>query len=155
MSRHVAIVVLAAQVLVGCDDGDDGEPPIFPADYAATYQEVRSCRFSLEHDLTRMRVLASPDALAPYQARTAPFPTGAIVLKEQFDSTDTTCAGPILHFTVMQKLEVGSSPATLDWSWQKVSVDHHTLSTDIERCTRCHTSCGEPPEGHDGTCAVP
>jgi hypothetical protein len=154
MSRRAALATLAASVLLACG-GDDGEPPIFPEDYAATYQEVRNCRFSLDHDLTRMRVLVSPDAVAIYQTRSAPFPTGAIVLKEQYDSQDMTCTGPLLHFTVMQKLDVGSSPETLDWTWQQVSADHHTQATDIMRCTRCHTGCGKPPVGHDGTCAMP
>jgi hypothetical protein len=36
-----------------------------------------------------------------------------------------------------------------------VSADGKIMETDIERCTRCHTGCGKPPEGHDGTCAVP
>ena len=145
---------LAAHALLACSGGE-GEAPVFPEDYATTYQEVRNCRFSLEHDLTRMRVLASPEALAIYQGRTGPFPAGAIVLKEQFDSADMSCSGPILHYTVMEKLAPGSSPATLDWSWQKVSKDHVTMTTEITRCVQCHTGCGDAPEGHDGTCAVP
>jgi hypothetical protein len=151
-SRRAALALLLAGLLAAC--GDEGEPPLFPEDYAATYQEVRDCRFSLEHDLTRMRVLAAPDAMAVYQARNAPFPTGAVVLKPQYDSTDMTCS-EILYFTVMQKLEPGSSPDTLDWAWQKVSPDGKVMETDIERCIRCHTGCGKPPEGHDGTCATP
>ena len=163
MGRHAASRILIAHALLagagagagaGCGGGD-GEPPIFPEDYAATYQEVRNCRFSLEHDLTRMRVLAAPDALMPYQARDAPFPTGAIVLKEQYDSTDMTCSGPLLHFTVMQKLAPGSSPETLDWTWQKVDAEHRTMETEIMRCVSCHDHCGNAPEGHDGTCAMP
>jgi hypothetical protein len=156
MVLRAGVVLLAARALIACgDDGGDGEPPVFPADYAATYQEVRNCRFSLEHDLTRMRILASPEALTPYRMRNAPFPTGAIVLKEQYDSADLDCTGRLLHFTVMQKLEPGSSPDTLDWTWQKVSADHKIMTTDIKRCTNCHTNCGKPPEGYEGTCAVP
>jgi hypothetical protein len=103
----------------------------------------------------RIRVVASPDAVTPNRGRTAAFPTGAIVLKEQYHDSDTTCAGPIVDFTVMQKLDVGSSPETLDWHWQKVDTNLRTIETDIMRCTRCHTSCGVAPEGYDGTCAVP
>ncbi|MGE5307422.1 MAG: cytochrome P460 family protein, partial [Hyphomicrobiales bacterium] len=139
----------------GKTDGNTSGPPVFPADYAATYQQVRNCRLSLEHDLMYIRVLASPDALAAYNGRTAPFPTGAIALKEQYGEDDTTCAGPIVNFTVMQKLAVGSSPATLDWTWQKVGADRRLVDTDITRCTRCHTDCGKPPDGYDGTCTMP
>jgi len=160
MARRAVLAILVAQALLACggdDGGDDGggDPPVFPADYAATYQQVRGCRFSLEHDLVRIRVLASPDALTPYNGRTAPFPAGAIVLKEEYAETDTACAGPVVSYTVMQKLAVGSSPATLDWTWQEVDANRRTLSRDDRSCTSCHSDCGRPPEGYDGTCTVP
>lgn len=148
-------VVLSALLSACGTDGASGDPALFPADYASTYQEVRDCRFSLEHDLIRVRVLASPEALTPYTGRAAPFPTGAIVLKEQYDESDTTCAGPIKSFTVMQKLDVGSSPDTLDWEWQEVDAKLHSTGTDIKRCTNCHTDCGKAPDGYDGTCTMP
>jgi hypothetical protein len=119
---------------------------------------VRNCRYSLDHDLMHIRVLAAPDALTPYNGRTTPFPTGAIVLKEQYGDSDDTCTGPILNFTVMQKLEVGSAPTALDWSWQKVTADHRTVAekdSPSARCIQCHTGCGKPPDGYDGTCTVP
>lgn len=154
--RPAALALLAAGLLAGllAACGDEAEPALFPEDYAATYQEVRDCRFSLEHDLTRMRVLAAPDAMAVYQARNAPFAAGAVVLKPQYDSTDMTCS-EILYFTVMQKLEPGSSPDTLDWAWQKVGPDGKPMEADLQRCIACHTGCGKPPEGHDGVCAEP
>jgi hypothetical protein len=154
--KSLGLAVLVAHLLAcGDHDDDGGEPALFPADYATTYVEVRNCRFSLEHDLVRMRVLASPDALTPYNGRTAPFPTGAIVLKEQYDGGDDTCTGPIFNVTVMQKLDVGSAPETLDWNWQETDAEYRAVDTDIDRCTRCHTDCGKPPEGYDGTCTVP
>jgi hypothetical protein len=154
MICRAALALLLAGPLAACSDEGEGEPLLFSKDYAVTYQEVRSCRFSLEHDLTRMRVLAAPDAMAVYQARDVPFPAGAVVLKPQYDSTDMTCE-TILYFTVMQKLEPGSSPDTLDWAWQKVSANGKVMETSIDRCVRCHTGCGKPPEGHDGVCADP
>ena len=120
-----ALIAAASLGAAGCDD--DGEPALFPADYAATYQEVRNCRFSLEHDLMRIRVLAAPDALAVYTGRTGPFPEGAVVLKEEYADTDTACAGPIVSFTAMQKLPAGASPATLDWTWQETDARRKTL----------------------------
>ncbi|MDQ3364378.1 MAG: cytochrome P460 family protein [Myxococcota bacterium] len=153
----LAATVGAALLLTGCGGGggDDGEPPLYPVDYAETYQEVRDCRFSIEHDSVRMRVLASPDAVAAYNGRMAPFPIGSIILKEQYDGGDTSCSGPIFNVTVMQKLAVGSSPATRDWTWQNVDENQRPMTIDVERCTRCHTSCGSPPDGYDSTCTVP
>jgi hypothetical protein len=159
----VAAAAMAASLAAcggGGDVGDDeidapGAMPLFPADYAATYQQVRACRYSLEHDLRRVRVLASPEAMAAYTGRTAPFPAGAIVLKEEYADSDTACAGAIVSFTVMQKLAAGSSPATLDWHWQEVSPDRRDVNEDNRSCVGCHTRCGKPPEGYDGTCAVP
>jgi hypothetical protein len=63
MIRSTPLALLLAQLLItqgllACSDPDPGDPPVFPEDYAATYQEVRSCRLSVDHDLTRMRVLA-------------------------------------------------------------------------------------------------
>lgn len=144
-------------LLLACGTDPPKEESLFPADYAATYQEVRNCRNSIEHDLMRIRVLASPEALAPYTDRAAPFPVGAIVLKEQYAGGDINCEGPIVQFTVMQKLADGEDPAMLDWTWQKtdgervVDEDH-----DLEKCSSCHTRCGVPEEGgYAGTCAVP
>ena len=149
-------VALALVVVTSGCGNDDKPEPIVPADYAATYQEVRNCRFSLDHDLLYIRVLASPDALTPYLGRTAPFPLGAIVLKEQYGEDDTTCAGPIVSFTVMEKLEVASSPVALDWNWQEAGADRRARSVNIKSCTSCHTDCGQPSNnGYDGTCTVP
>lgn len=165
--RAVPAAALAAALAAGllaCGGGEGGTDaaidapgaaPLFPDNYAATYQQVRACRNSLDHDLHRIRVLAAPEALASYMGRTAPFPAGAIVLKEEYDGDDTTCAGPIVSFTVMQKLATGSSAATLDWQWQEVSGDRRTVNEDNRSCVGCHTSCGKPPEGFDGTCTVP
>lgn len=157
MSRRAVLAVLVTQVLFACgDDGDDGgELAAFPADYAATYEQVRNCRFSLEHGLIRIRVVASPDALAPYNGHTAPFPTGSIVLKEEYAERDRDCVGPVIAFTVMQKLDVGSSPETLDWTWQEANGNRRLLDANVPRCVQCHTGCGKPPDGYDGTCTVP
>jgi hypothetical protein len=133
--------------LLGCSDSASPPDAIFPADYAATYQEVRSCRRSLEH-AANIRVLVSPDAYAPYADRSAPFPVGSIVLKEQYDPSDLDCAEPLQQFTVMQKLDDG-------WAWQQTDADLHEVDVKIENCINCHDVCGKPPQGYDGTCAEP
>ena len=129
--------------------------PLFPADYATTYQEVRNCRNSIEHDLARVRILAAPDALTAYTGRLEDFPVGAVALKEEYDGGDIRCEREIMRWTVMQKVEPGSSPDTLDWEWQEVDEDRRVADVEIKRCTNCHTDCGKPPEGYAGTCAAP
>src|SRR4051794_38688905 len=115
-----ALGVLA--LLAACGSDGNSEQVLFPADYATTYQQVRNCRHSIDHDLQTIRVLASPDAVTPYMGRAAPFPVGSIVIKEQYDADDTTCAGPILQWTVMQKLPAGTDTDNLDWEWQRVDA---------------------------------
>jgi hypothetical protein len=143
-------------VLVACGGGEDPpQAPVFPMDYATTFQEVRNCRFSLDHDLARIRILASPDAVQAYTDRVSAFPDGAIIVKEEYDEQDEACAGPFRSFTAMQKLTPGSGSDTLDWYWEESTGDFAVVETDVKRCVNCHTDCGKPPEGYDGTCAVP
>jgi hypothetical protein len=136
-------------VLAAC--GGDPAEPGFPADYAASYGEVRDCRASADHDLNQIRVLADPAAMAAYLARDVDFPAGAIVLKEEYDFADDTCTGPIVQWTVMVRDPAGP----VGWRWQRVDADRDVVSEDEARCTTCHATCGVPPDGYLGTCAVP
>ncbi len=149
--RAVAVLALA---LAACP-GDDGPEPLFPADYDADYAEVRNCRPSGDHDLNNIRILADPDAAALYQSRGAPFPAGAVVLKEEYEFDDLDCAGPIKQWTVMVRRATGSAPDLLDWSWQRVDAARRVVGEDEPRCVQCHKGCGGPPDGFDGTCAMP
>lgn len=143
-------------VLAGCDGSGPPSPePLFPADYAATYTEVRACRTGAEHELNVIRVLASPAAMDPYTNRDQPFPEGAILVKEEYDFTDTTCEGPIHRWTVMSRLAEGSSPATLDWRWQTVGAEREVLDEDEASCHGCHAGCTPEMGGYEGTCTVP
>ncbi len=152
---QLALLVLAA---CGNDEGDATPPalsePLFPEDFRATFQEVRNCRPSSEHDLSRVVVYADPQALAPYTTREGEFEPGATLVKEEYDGTDSSCEGPVTQWTVMQRLAAGSSPDTLDWRWQRVSLERSVVSQDERRCTGCHTACREP-EGFANTCALP
>ena len=150
-----ALAALAAHALLACSDDGGGDVALFPTDYAATYQQVRNCRMSLEHGFVPIRVLAASDALASYQGRGAPFPAGAIVLKEEYQGGDSTCSGAPMRFTVMKKLPAGSAPDALDWTWQEVDADRASTGKEITRCIGCHADCGKPPDGFDGTCTVP
>jgi hypothetical protein len=155
---RLRLALSAALLLAACDDGEPPpeEPqPLFPADYAKTYTEVRACRQGGEHELNTIRVLADPAAKDPYLNRDAPFPTGAVVLKEEYDFSDMTCEGPILKWTVMARLEAGSSPKTLDWQWQEVDQDRNIVGDDTPKCYGCHTSCTPEVDGYEYTCTVP
>ncbi|HLU66040.1 MAG TPA: cytochrome P460 family protein [Kofleriaceae bacterium] len=156
--RAAGLLFATFLALPACgDDGDDGPPaePLFLEDYAATFTEVRDCRGSADHDLNRIRILASPNAVAPYRDRQEPFPPGAVVLKEEYDIADTDCTGEILQWTVMVRLEEGSAPEEqLGWAWQRVGVDRTVHEENAPRCTACHSACGVPPDGYEGTCAV-
>ena len=156
MIARFAVIAIAMLVVSGCPGGDEPDiEPLFPADYDVTYALVRNCRGSGDHDLNNIRILVDPAARTPYEGRTEPFPIGAVVLKEEYDFGDPTCEGELVQWTVMQRLETGSSPDTLDWAWQRVDVDRVVVEEDPPRCIGCHTGCGVPPDGYDGTCAIP
>jgi hypothetical protein len=154
--RAPALTLALAALAAGACGSDAHETTqLFRADYASSFVQVRPCRTSPDHDLNNVRVLADPLAAGPYQMRDRPFPTGAIVLKEEHDLDDATCTGKIVAFTVMVKLADGSDPEQLDWHWQKVDATR-TVQTDNEpRCYSCHTTCGVPPDGYLGNCSVP
>lgn len=145
---------MASVVVAACGGGDDVEP-LFPADYAATYVEVRDCRPSSDHDLHLIRVVAEPAAAARYTARDADFAVGALIVKEEFDFGDTDCAGPVVQWTVMQRVADGGDPLHLGWAWQKVDPARTVVTADEPRCFGCHADCGVSPDGYRGTCAVP
>ena len=153
MRRHTLSLLAIALAMVACKE-DMPPEPVFPADYASTYTEVRDCRQSGDHDLNVVRVLADPVALAAYSDRMEPFPEGATVIKEEYDFGDADCAGPIKQWTVMQKLAEGSDPSNLDWYWERVDADRAVVEEQPPRCAACHQGCA-PPEGYDGTCTVP
>ena len=138
----------------GDDDGEaDGRPAngvVFPADYETSYTEVRDCRQGTQHG-PDIRVFASSSARGPYEDRADPFPEGAVLVKEErFGNTD--CTGPITQWTAMIRLADGSSPVTLDWTWQQVDPDRSVVGEDLPRCYECHVDC---PDGYAGTCAPP
>ena len=145
MTRATSIVALLAALLSGCPSPEPAEP-VFPADYAASFVEVRDCRRSPEHELAFIRVLASPDTAATYLSRTGTFAEGAVVLKEEY--VDADCAD-LLGWTAMRREGDG-------WRWQEVASDRVVVEDGaIERCETCHARCVAPDQGFEGTCAEP
>jgi hypothetical protein len=152
----LASAVLASAVLAACgSDGELGPLPAFPADYAGSYVEVRDCRSSGDHELHRVRVLADATAAAVYQSRAGDFAEGALVLKEEYDFADTDCTGPVQRWTVMVRRPAAESGEQLGWRWQDLDASRRVTSEDGSRCAGCHTGCGRPPDGFQGTCTVP
>lgn len=149
----LALALLVAACGNGGDDG--GADVFFPEDYLATYTEVRNCRQSGDHDLNNIRILADPIGLSSYQNRDQNFPEGSVILKEEFDFEDRDCTGPIKQWTVMRRLADGTNPTTLDWDWQRLDPERQITGDNVPACYGCHTGCGVPPDGFDGTCAVP
>jgi len=137
--------------LAACGTDPVAEPEL-PADYAATYTEVRDCRSSADHDLRKIRILADAAALEPYMTRAMPFSTDAIVVKEEYDFADTACTGALLEWTVMKRT---ADVEFLGWKWQRLSAEREVATQNEDRCINCHDFCGKPPDGHDGTCALP
>jgi hypothetical protein len=141
---HAGITASLWLALGGCPPGPSSAP-VFPADYRTSYVEVRDCRRSPDHDLSYIRVLASPDAESVYRTRTGAFPEGAVVLKEEYG--DPACSD-LSGWSAMRR-EGGA------WHWQDVAVDRVVVEDDGPRCVACHASCGVPPDGYEGTCALP
>ena len=155
MSSRWLLLGLVGIILAGCGGEDDGLQPDFADDYLSTYVEVRNCRQSGDHDLNNIRILADPTAVSSYQDRTQTFSEGNVILKEEFAFDDRDCTGPIQQWTVMRRLADGADPQALDWAWQKVDATRRVVEENTPLCYGCHTGCGVPPDGFDGTCAVP
>ena len=159
-SGFPSVVLWFLAAVAGCGTGGGGHEskpgePVFPSNYRSSYALVYDCRQSADHSLMNVRMFADETGLEPYQARDASFPEGAVVLKEQYDIGDSDCEGDIQSWTVMQKLADGSSPDTLDWRWQTVDADRNVSDQDASTCTSCHSVCGLPPDGYEGTCTIP
>lgn len=148
MQKLTAVFVIC--VLTAC--ASDDPQPMFRADYTVDYVEVRNCRMSSDHDFRPVRILADPAAKPAYLDRTATFPVDSIVLKEEFEFGDNACAGPIQEWTVMRRTTGSGEEA---WDFQRVDAKRKITDEPGERCINCHTVCGRPPDGFDGTCAVP
>jgi hypothetical protein len=137
-----------ASVLAGC-----GAPAVVPADYERTYQEVRDCRRSGDHDLNFIRVLTDPAAFEAYQQRDRAFPLNAVVMKVEYADQDCT---DVAGFTAMKKLETGAATEGGDWQWQKLDGRRRVLEDgQPPGCVGCHRPCQGGTQGHDWTCTEP
>jgi hypothetical protein len=136
---QVTIDEILAAVDVALGNGCRATPtPIFPADYRATYTEVRDCRLSLEHGGVMVRVLANAVAAQPYVDLANPLPVGSIVVKEEYSGT--TCDDTsFVRWRAMRKESPGFDPVDGDWHWQWVEADRSVTFDDKSTCITCHT----------------
>ncbi|MBA3541593.1 MAG: cytochrome P460 family protein, partial [Deltaproteobacteria bacterium] len=118
------------------------------------FVEARNCRKSADHEIQFIRVLVDEAAREPYVGRALDFPTGAVVLKAQYDYSDVDCTGDVVQWTVMRRAD--DAPAVqLGWNWQRVGADRKVVSENDSSCFGCHTDCTSPPDFYRNTCAVP
>ncbi|MBT5447816.1 MAG: hypothetical protein HOK90_01375, partial [Gemmatimonadetes bacterium] len=90
----------------------DGEPLLFPANFATTFQAVRDCRLSNAHDMHFISVAANAKAADLYREGRYPLPVGSILVKTLHD--DPTCTTPV-GYVAMRK--------DGDWVWQKTAAN--------------------------------
>lgn len=159
--RMRVLFCIAGCALVGAacspppgDGGVDAGPiadPVFPADFAQRYTEMRDCRGSHEHELRFIRVLVDDLALPVYSTFEGEYPPGATLVKLEYD--DEECR-TLVGYTAMHRLEPGSLPAGGDWQWQKLDESRKVLEDGaMVRCIDCHQFHCAPPNGYFLTCA--
>ena len=148
--KRVAVPLAITLLCISAGCGPADPPPatsIVPANYSATYPEVRGCRTTTEHisdygagqpAITNIRVVLDPAAMANYRVAGQTLPAGTFVLKEEYG--DPTCS-TIVGWTVMHK-EPGYDPAHGDWHWQRVRASDHAVLEDghVTRCINCHNT---------------
>jgi sugar lactone lactonase YvrE len=115
----------------------EGPESLLPADYLASYVEVRDCRFSLEHGGITIRVLASPGAAEAYQDEAETLPVGSIIVKEEYSDSDCSPSS-LLRWRVMRKEAPGFDPEHGDWHWQFVTPRREVVYDDKATCISCH-----------------
>jgi len=145
-AARVVLVALVAWLGVGglsACDSDEGPSPLFPADFEASWVEVRDCRLSIEHDGRTIQVFANPLSAQAYVDGAYPLPDGAILVKKEHE--DGFCE-ELDRFTVMEKVAG-------EWHWQRVGADRR-VDTSVNRghCVPCHAHC---TDGRDLTCTDP
>lgn len=149
-SRVTATLLLATTFMSGCDDTDArAEESFVPADYADAFEEVRDCRFSVEHDAVYVRILAAPAIAEAYRDGRYPFEEGAVIVKEEHRTAD---CNELIGVTAMQRLRQDDDPELGDWQWQRYDAALRPTDIEPQRCVACHQAC---TRGRDLACADP
>ncbi|MSP92316.1 MAG: hypothetical protein EXR79_11015 [Myxococcales bacterium] len=128
--RALVVTGSVGGLVGGCDAAPALAPAaLFPVAAATDWQEVRSCRFSVEHDGVHIRVVADAVAATPYLAAQYPLPVGSRVVKVEYD--DAKCSHRV-GFTAMRKSSAGL------WEWQRTDANAGVQAMDPARCVGCH-----------------
>ena len=115
----------------------EGPEPIFPADYAQSYVEVRDCRYSLEHGGIHIRVLTDPASAEAYEADASQLPVGSVVIKEEY--SDAECKpSELIRWRAMRKEAPGFDVEDGDWHWQWVTPRREVVENTKTSCIGCH-----------------
>jgi hypothetical protein len=129
-------------------DPTPGSDAFFPSNFRTSYDRVRDCRLSIEHDLVHIVVYSDPDSTDRYLNEDYPFQSGAVIVKEEF--ADEECSERS-GFTVMRKAESGEHEDTLGWEWQSLDANRDLVPSNVAQCTACHSDC----DARDYTCTLP
>ncbi len=145
------IIALSAAVFAVSCGGDsnptppDPDPvdPFFAEDFAQSYTLVRDCRFSTDHNLSKVRVYVNAVGAQNYLDGTYPLPVGTIAVKVLTNGQAADCAGAAEEIVAMRKGVPGTAPTYGDWEWQAVNPDRSVrLSGQLfDQCIACHSSC--------------
>jgi hypothetical protein len=143
-----AALLLALGPLAGCEEPEFQSTPILPSDYRNSFSVVRPCQTSVDHDLSHVVVLTSPEAAQAYRSGLANFPSGSVVALELY--SDPSCRD-LNGWAVMRKEGGGYDDGFGDWRWQELDTFRRVLSDGKNRrCTTCHVTC----RPRDFTCAT-
>ena len=138
--RAWPVFVLVA-AFAACAEVDSPVPAVvLPSDYRTTFVQVRGCRDSIDHGLTKVVVRVRPELVATYEGGPYPFPQGALLVKEQYG--DSACQD-LTSYTVMRKEAGGYFPAGGDWQYFNLDP-YGTVQKDGKQatCASCHSVCG-------------
>jgi hypothetical protein len=165
LTSPLAALLVAGSILASAC-GDD-ELVFDLAEVERSFEEVVECRWSHEHELNHVRVLADPTSAAIFRAcvltgeaenciidgeRVTGFPVGSLFVKYEYD--DFGCEDDdFMGYTASLRLADGSFPAGRDWQWQRVSPRMALLEDGAPtRCIGCHIDHCEAPYGLDLRC---
>ena len=144
--RAALLPLLAGVAVASCgDDGDGGmdpdpdpEDPVFPADFASSFTEVRDFRSGVPHP-SFLRVYANNTGASDYTAGNYPLAEGSVLVKEIYADP---LGAQIVGWVAMQKREAGFATSSGDWYWQEVDEDRVVVdSGSIQNCIGCHSAC--------------
>jgi hypothetical protein len=154
----IARACLAVLLLTGCSSSTADPPaqpivipPVWAADFAKSYTQVRPCGMSPspDHDFHYVTIWTDKASATLYQNRDPkqPLADGAVVLKPEYEDKKCTV---LITMTAMRR-EKGFDAMHGDWHWQKADKTGTVVQDGkVERCFSCHGGATCP---YDWTCS--